>query len=115
WVGRLMDCVPSAQSTLPDTAVVTVTRRQVLVGVVAAFGMGNGAPKKQPGEEQLRRVPVSVDVVGPTLAVCPTQLVSSTTVSPRSGVMVGSGTAFPPPPKYSPPQVTPANVLPSAL
>ena len=33
-----MDCVPSAQSTLPDTAVVTVTRRQVLVGVVAAFG-----------------------------------------------------------------------------
>jgi hypothetical protein len=60
--GRLTFCVPSAQSTLPEIAVVTVLMTQVLVGVVAVFGMESGPPKRQPGDEQLRMLPVSVDV-----------------------------------------------------
>src|SRR5262245_59134428 len=96
--GRLMFCVPSPQSTLPETAVFTELITQVLVGVLPVLGMGSGPPKKQPGEEQLRSLPVSVDVVGPTVAVCTAQLVNWTTVWPRSGVIAGSGTAFSPPP-----------------
>jgi hypothetical protein len=83
--GRLTFCVPSPQSTLPETAVFTELMTQVLVGVLLVLGMGSGPPKKQPGEEQLRSVPVCVDVVGPTVAVCTAQLVNLTTVCPRSG------------------------------
>jgi hypothetical protein len=97
--GRLTAAVPAAQSSVPEAADATVLITQVLVGVLAVFGIGSGPPKKQPGLLQKRSLPVSVDVLPPSVAVCPTQLVILVMEFELFGVMAGSGTELPPPPK----------------
>src|SRR5262245_51965384 len=97
--GRSTCAVPSAQSRVPEAAVATVLITQVLVGVLAVFGIGRGPPKKQPGLLQKRSSPVSVDVLPPRVAVCPTQLVIFVIDVEWFGVMAGSGVELPPPPK----------------
>lgn len=94
-----MSSTPVAQSALPVRLLDTRLRTQVLVGVLLAFGMGSGAPNRQPGALQLRFVPVSADVVAPRVADCPLHAVIRLIVCPRSGTIAGSGTELPPPPK----------------
>ena len=67
--GRSMFCVPDAQFVVPARSFATVLMTHVLVGVLFALGIGSGAPKRHPVELQLRLVPVSADVVGPSVAV----------------------------------------------
>jgi hypothetical protein len=69
-------CVfPSAQSSEPDAGSATVKTVQALVGVLLALGIGSGPPKRHPTSEHTVLLPTSVDVVAPSVAVCPVQLV----------------------------------------
>ena len=94
-----MFCSPVAQSVVPARSLATVLMTQVLVGVLFVLGMGSGAPKRHPVELQFRLVPVSADVVGPSVALWSLQDVMRLIVCPRSGTIAGSGTELPPPPK----------------
>jgi hypothetical protein len=87
------------QTSEPTGVPPTALRTQTLVGVLPGFGTARGAPKRQPGAEQIRLLPpVCVDVVGPRVAVCPEQEVMAVTEWPWSGTAYGSGTELPPPP-----------------
>ena len=96
--GRMMSCVPSPQSAVPDAPTLTTLRTQMLVGMLAGLMIGSGPPKRHPGAEHVRLFPVWADVVGPMVAVWTAQLVNATTDWPRSGVISGSGYPFSPPP-----------------
>src|SRR6185503_4893022 len=96
--GRSMSALPVPQFMLPDAGDATLMMTHALVGVLELFGMVSGPPKKQPTSVQFRRLPVAVDVVGPTVAVCPVQLVIPTTQCRKSGVASGSVIEFCPPP-----------------
>src|SRR6185295_174498 len=72
--GRETCAVPNSQSSVPEASIETELYTQVLVGVLAVLGIGSGPPKKQPALLHVRLLPVSADVDGPRVAVCPVQL-----------------------------------------
>ena len=113
--GRSIDASPEPQFIVPEASVAMLMMTQALAGVVVELGIVRGPPKKQPASVQLRSLPVSVDAVGPIVAVCPVQLVSATTQCRLFGVESGSVMELPPPPTYMPPQPTGAYSLPSTL
>ena len=96
--GRLRAVAPVLQTTDPDGGPPTVFSTHTLVGVVPGFGTASGAPKRHPGDVQVRMLPVSVEVVPPTVAVWPEQEVMAVTDTAWSGTAKGSGTVLPPPP-----------------
>src|SRR5262245_15850072 len=114
--GRSICASPELQFIVPEASVATVMITQALAGGVAWFGIVSGPPKKQPGAfVQLRMLWVCVEVVGPIVAVCPVQPVSSTTQCRLFGGEGGREMELPPPPTYMPPHTTGVYSLPSAL
>src|SRR6185295_11624967 len=86
-----------------------VCTTQVLVAVLIWFGMGSGAPKKQPAWVQLRLCPpVSASFEGPSSRVSPAQQsTSKMTGCTESGVTAGGERAAEPDPRYSPAHARP--------
>jgi hypothetical protein len=98
--GSEICAVPALQSSAPEAAVETVLMTHVLVGVLLGFGIGSGAPKKQPGSVQFLMLPVCAELVDPSVAVVALAQPSIWVIDCAvSGVMAGNGTVFPPPPK----------------
>src|SRR5215813_5020999 len=99
--GRLMLATePSLQLAEPVAFVATTLTTQVLVLIAVAFGMGSGGPKKQPTLVQVLLLPVSADVVLPSVRapVLVSQAVILVIDVSVSGVSAGSGTPSCPPP-----------------
>ena len=73
----------------------------MLVGGLSVFGIGSGAPKKQPALVQLRFwPPVSASLDGPSSSVSPVQQsTSKMTGCTESGVVAGSDSAAEPEPR----------------
>src|SRR5262247_3525838 len=94
--GRLRLVAPVAQLRVPEGVWASAFRTQTLVGVLPGFGTASGAPKRQPTLVQLRLLPVCVEVVAPSMAVCPVHWVIELMAKPRSGTANGSGTELPP-------------------
>ena len=93
-----MFAVPLAQSAVPLASRATVLTTQTLVGVLPAFGIGSGAPKRQPLLVQFRLLPVVLALRFVRVSTVP--LHDATPVSDvlMSGTAYGSGTVLPPPP-----------------
>src|SRR5262245_40817151 len=91
--------VPS-QNAVPVTSCAYRTTRHTLVGVDAGFGIGTGAPKRQPAAVQVRFVPVCAAVRAASTRRCvPGAQLALTTNVFESARTAGSGTVLPPPPK----------------
>jgi hypothetical protein len=84
--GTAMVVLPVAQSTVPLGPAAKVFSTQTLVGVLPGFGTASGAPKRQPAAVQLLLLSVSVEVVAPTVATEPVQVVIFVTGEPMSGM-----------------------------
>jgi hypothetical protein len=91
--GRLMVASPEEQLRLPLAGPETLLMTHTLVGVLFAFGTASGAAKRQPTSEQVRGVPVSTEVVEPSVALCPTGG-QADGLHRGSGIEAGSGTEF---------------------
>jgi len=93
-----MFAVPVEQSAPPLASRETVLITQTLVGVLPAFGIGSGAPKRQPLLVQFRLLPVVLALRFVRVSTVP--LHDATPVSDvlMSGTAYGSGTVLPPPP-----------------
>jgi hypothetical protein len=99
--GRARLEVPVRQLPFPVAGADTVLTMQVLVGVLVVFGIGSGAPKRQPVSVQLRLLPVWA-AVRPANVSAPVPLLHALTLVfdvPRSGSGAGSGTLSEPVPK----------------
>ena len=117
--------VPAAQSLVPEPLTETVLMTQVLVAALLCepFGMGSGGPNKQPTSEQSRNLhappgqsafavqalwwfeppehrlpPAWAGVVPLSVSVVPLHAALAID-TPMSGMVDGSGTATPAPPK----------------
>ena len=73
--GRLRFVVPASHTSDPLAVPETELMTQTLVGVLFAFGTASGAPKRHPVDVQVRLLPVAVDVVEPSVPVCPVHAV----------------------------------------
>ena len=96
--GRVRLVAPVLQTTDPLGGPPTAFNTQTLVGVLPGFGTASGPPKRHPADVQVRLLPVAVEVVPPTVAVWPEQVVIAVIEVARSGTANGSGTELPPPP-----------------
>jgi hypothetical protein len=96
--GSAMLVAPVLQVTDPERAPPTALSTHTLVGVLPGFGTASGPPKRHPDAVQVLLLPVSVEVVEPSVPVWPEQVVIAVTAFARSGTLKGSGTELPPPP-----------------
>src|SRR5689334_1465959 len=98
---KLPFMAPVTQFAVPDTEAPTRSTKHLLVGGDDGFGPGIGGPTRQPGAVQVRLLPVSIAVAGPSarLPVPGSQLVTFTSEVAMSGTSCGSGKLLKPPPK----------------
>ena len=86
--GRLRPAtVPLEQSAVPAAGAETTLTTQVLVAVPLGFGIGSGAPKRQPVSEQLRRLPVWAEVAAERVKAPLTLLHDAATTVPDAELL----------------------------
>src|SRR5439155_15776824 len=108
------DVSPVLQLDVPAASRAMRLTMHVLSEALGGFVTGNGGPNRHPALVQVRLLPVSAAVVGPSVSVqLLVQPVTFESAVLRSGTTDGSGTLTPVPPKYRPPHANvPAEQMP---
>src|SRR6188474_3414564 len=98
-IGSAIWSITPPQLARPLTFCAMRGTTQELVGGDPGFGTADGAPKRHPAEEHVSMLPVSVEVVGPSVSRSSmlSQAVTLRTTCPSGNG--NGGTVAPPPPK----------------